>query len=321
MDEGIRFPFPSLRSLELLERTPPNCDIMASLQSAPLLESLSLVWRSQWPFPAIEGMPNLRTLRLTVYSVGISSSEQLTSPQLSISSLTTLHMACVHDDLNWETFLGHKFPNLSVLNVQNISARPWKIFDFIHSHPSLLEVNLSFIYGTTIRLEAILKLIDGTGVWRAPNGETVFHNSGSSFYIAPGGTKVYLDVIEINFWSPRTFQDDIPNSRYATRSFAFKRVPLNPLTMKPPPSQELNARQPKYQAKEFAIMLANQHKLEARGHPFGHFHQFFALAHLFPAVEVLRVRSRTAIPVNYGFFDYLVSSLILFLRIISQVII
>ena len=65
------------------------------------------------------------------------------------------------------------------------------------------------------------------------------------------------------------------------------------------------ARRPKYQATEFAIILADQMELVG-DHTFAHFHEFFELAPRFPGVEVLRIRSRTPIPLGYACSDYFV---------------
>ena len=299
MNEGICFPFPSLRSLELLERPPPNDDIIASLQSLPLLESLALIWRAEWPFPEIAGMTRLCTLRLRVckFPTGLGT-KAFANHQQTISSLTTLHITHIRDRDYYE-LSGLSFPNLSVLNARNAGIRPWQTFNFVRSHPSLLEVNLSF--GMTCRLEAILKLIDGTGVWYTSQNKDALEDPSLSFYINSEGVRVDLDIIEIDFNVPRTWADDIPNTRYASESFAFKRVPFDSLTMDTPPG----ARRPKYQATEFAIILADQMELVG-DHTFAHFHEFFELAPRFPGVEVLRIRSRTPIPLGYACSDYFV---------------
>lgn len=304
----MKIPLPSLRCLELLESI-PNRSFTESLRTTPLLESLTLVWPENWPFPMADLPPELRTLRLNIvpHPNVYASPERPCSCHLSISSITTLQIVNF-SDADWpdKYWLKSKFPNLRVFNLQNTEASPRPVFDFVQRHPTILEVNIHFIGDADVRLEAILKLIDGTGTWLPPEDLETYKEPGDPrcFYITTEGKKKYLDTPEMDEMSPITYPDDIPNTRYASESFAFKRVPLTPEATTW--GKRDGSPHPRYQATEFAILLSDQDYLEFSGRAFGHFHDFFLLADKFPVLQVLRVMSGTHIPMEYTFEEYIV---------------
>ncbi|KAK7695160.1 hypothetical protein QCA50_002350 [Cerrena zonata] len=278
LEEEMSFPFPFLRCLEFLDRA-PHRDIMSSLLSTPFLENLTMTWVETWAFPMIDRHRHLHTLRLKIipspcrYSLPEKTYACLTEHELS--SLTTLHIAN-YFEADWADhfWLQSKFPNLRVINVQNTRATCRTVFDFVHCHPTLLEVNIGFIDAIDIRLEAILKLIDGTGSWRTPGGLETFVERGNPrcFYVTTDGRRNYLDEPEMDMEKLTVFPDDIPNTRFTTASFAFKRVPLSPEATQW--DKREGSSKARYQATEFAILLSSQDFLEFSGAAFGHFTSF-----------------------------------------------
>ena len=168
-----------------------------------------------------------------------------------------------------------------------------------------MEVNLGFDASTHIRLEAILKLIDGTGTWHAPHNSETFLEGGRSFYLTSEKTRMYLDEPEVVLEEFRSYPDDIPGTHYITTDFAFKRTPLSPEATKR--DQRVGSPNPRYQATEFSIILNDQdYYLRDLGVTFGAFHEFFLLADRFPAVEILRVISEMSTVSEYNFSGYMV---------------
>ena len=305
----MRFPFPSLRSLEVIECLPER-NIMHSLQDTRYLEHLTLAWQDTWPFPDISYTPNLRTLRLNiVYRPDHSIPTPFPSLDPCSASLTTLHLNNVlPGDWPAHYWLELTFLQLRVLNVQHTSTAFQPVFDFVHRHPTLMEVNLDFESFKDIRLEAILKLVDGTGSWCTPSGCGTFVEGNRRFYLTPEKTMVYLDESEVDLTDFQSYPDDIPDTHYVTTEFAFKRVPLTPEATKW--KQQAGSPIPRYQATEFFITLNDQDTLDAAGVAFGSLHEFFLLADRFPAVEILRVTSEELVLHEPKFSEYMVGVLV-----------
>ena len=121
VESQMRFPFPSLRRLELSERLPER-NIMRSLQNASRLEDLTLVWRDTWSFPEVVYTPGLRTLRLNIFPSS-HSFEPLTAVRHRFTSLTTLHLNnLLPGDWPAHYWLELTFLQLRVLNVQHTST-------------------------------------------------------------------------------------------------------------------------------------------------------------------------------------------------------
>jgi hypothetical protein len=147
---------------------------LRSLSSLSRLHTITLAWRRSCPFPSLADLKELKVLRIFL-SLGTSQhSQPLQRPSHSL--LTTLSIEKTGDwldDMMDSVTQDPLFPNLRVLNVQDLqdqSTRPFLLYHFIHVHATLLEVNVSFEVLQRRLLLPLVKLIDGTGRWRAPTG-------------------------------------------------------------------------------------------------------------------------------------------------------
>ncbi|CAL1694986.1 unnamed protein product [Somion occarium] len=311
LHRGFRCPFPYLHSFECLNRIPESV-IMAKLSSCSQLKNLALVWPTHWPFPELRFNPQLETLRLKIVhkqaNCPFAINTVFGARIRCHPSITTLHiMNFPGADWPDKRWIRCTFPNLRVFNLQNTETTPRSVYDFIQCHSTLLEVNVTFNDEVDLRLEGIIKLIEGTGTWRAPDDLTTWQDAGDvrRYYLTGEGKKRFLDEPSQTHTEVRlfTFPDDIPGTRFTTDSFAFKRVSLTP------EATEWRRREgsvvPRYKATQLSLQLTDQSYLQLSGTTFAHFHDFFLLADKFPAVETLRVMSRTFVPPD-DFVPYMV---------------
>ncbi|KAK7688544.1 hypothetical protein QCA50_008082 [Cerrena zonata] len=312
----LQFPFPSLRSLELWHLIPER-PIMTVLSELPFLEKLTMPWPYNRPFPEVGLTPKLHTLRLNIMPNTDPHATLETvfnaSPTV-LSTITTLEIA-FPESSRWPEryWINLTFPRLEVLNLRGMRALVPSIFHFIHRHPTILEANINFnlvredTFGNdgslSIRLEAIIKLIDGTGTWQDPQGNQTVFSPDAGHYFTNEGRKIVLDQTLLCPQLNYSYPDDIPNTYFGSTTFAFKRTPLTPGATQW--NKHEGSPEPRYQATELSIFLvANEYLLEAQL-PYGHFHDFFLLAEKFPALEVLRLIGSIPIPDSFGFEDYM----------------
>lgn len=149
-----------------------NFEVLSAF--SPGLRNLVLLWRCNLLFPEIDPFPELETLRLFMVDVDRNSTPRPSPPIGSYSSLRTLAIHELYDFQAIERCCrGLSFPKLRVLKLTDVEGQPSIIYDFIQRHSTLLEVNIRFSStwdeASPLRLEALLKLIDGTGTWVRPS--------------------------------------------------------------------------------------------------------------------------------------------------------
>jgi hypothetical protein len=152
----------------------PN-DILALHSACPHLRTISLCQSYSHPWLDWNIFSKLKTLRL-ILGETMSSIPPHRLRSLEIySSITTLalHRTEYISPLNTvEHCIQHcRFPNLRVVVLTGIPAQMIDVFQFVHCHAKLLEVNINTMTSEPIRPEAILKLIDGTGTWKSFRGK------------------------------------------------------------------------------------------------------------------------------------------------------
>lgn len=197
-----------------------------------------------------------------MYPSAIPCYDMLTT--LSVCEETHSSWLCAH-------MKGTHFPKLRVLTLQHATSSPLSIYQFVHRHPTLMEVNVSLhpINGDlTLSFSGLEKLIDGTGTWTSPKdaqGDAI----GWPFDTVPS------DGIFITF-----------------SAFAFVRAPLHSeATHWADPH---GSPRPRYTATALALDIDEQEEWESLGFVKTQLHDFLGtMSPRFPALEVLRLGYRS----------------------------
>ncbi|KZT68999.1 hypothetical protein DAEQUDRAFT_727175 [Daedalea quercina L-15889] len=268
-------PFSKLQSFSCWSAV-TNSYILSSFRLCPEVKTFNLIWDQQQGFPNFSPWQRLETLRLhfigdpcqtCMYPATIPSYDTLTT----LSILEEAHSSWLCSHLREATF-----PKLRVLSVLQAACPPHLMYNFIHRHPTLLEVNISlhpdcddFAFG----FDGLLKLIDGTGTWTDPTD--------------PKG-KRSADIIG---WA---FDDDsLPMGTPITfLAFAFARVPLYPQATEW--HEPVGSPRPRYAATALALEVDSQDEWEDMGFRIVRLHDFLAtMAPRLPRLEVLRLGYHT----------------------------
>lgn len=240
LDAPELFPFPNLLSLENVVCTNTAKFIEVLPVACPRLESLTIAWEFDEEFPLAQMLPNIRTLRVLVgHRFWHGSHPGTFSPQ-TFPNITTLHIRnCVtsDDERDHIQMCCHmSFPKLRVLRLESIGRGTLNIYDFIQRHPTILQVALEFDIAPNFspRLESLVKLITGTGVWRKPR-------SPSAILVDQPSYK------EFNVHMPVPPNFDMS---YGTLlRFAYSRLPL---------LQPVEPHEPQYKCIGFAICFGDE---------------------------------------------------------------
>ncbi|GJE84950.1 F-box protein [Phanerochaete sordida] len=159
---------------------PPGLYCLSLPRHAPRIKHLGLLWTWANCVPCVEEFANLQSLRIIASARRALQRRAVVQPYRVITvTVTTL---AVHEVSPDETLIRDfcdgarfTFPNLRVLHFADTNTPVPEVYDFIRRHDTLREVNVSFDRWTarplaSLRLEALVKLIDGTGHWiRAEN--------------------------------------------------------------------------------------------------------------------------------------------------------
>ena len=162
------------------------------------------------------------------------------------------------------------FPKLRVFTMQHATSAPLLLYQFVHRHPTLMEVNISLHPNDqecSLWLPGLEKLIDGTGTWRSKDAQD-------------------SEAADVIGWP----YDTTPSDRtfILFTAFAFARVPLHPdATQWRDPH---GSPHPRYMATELALDVDAQDEWESMGFTPTRMHGFLAtMSPRFPALEVLRL--------------------------------
>lgn len=215
-------PFVNLLHFELTDQLLGGT-IESTLRSCSRLESIFIrhfdtdLWPEEMLFHK-----NLKTVRLFITEAQVSRSTiQIELRPLTYSSITTLALYnhAYHRFTSSATIdsclQNCQFPNLRAVTLEGVHSDITDVFQFIHRHAKLLEVNV--LTSAQIRPEAVLKLIDGTGTWKAPSG-THLHSPICDIYVEDDNAfRLYPPNIVTPAWGNLLCND-----------FAFVRIPLSP---------------------------------------------------------------------------------------------
>lgn len=201
--------------------------IVLGLSRCIHLQALTIVCNDSWPMKILSQLSSLKTIRLYVenFSEHIDTTS-FASKLMSYTSITTLALhvpfgAQAPTLLN-ECLTRCCFPNLQAFTARSCLSPLLSVFQFIHQHPSLLEVNVDTSNRKVVRIEPLLKLIDGTGTWfNPPDNEGTSklrlrsHYDGDSISITDNMRNPGLPSL-------------IPDCNITCSSFAFTRTFIDP---------------------------------------------------------------------------------------------
>lgn len=220
------FPLVNLTALEMPHLVIEDT-LVTALSHCEQLCTLAIACDESWPSSMLQRLSRLSTIRLyTAGETDLLGPEPVTttattsdpeSPLVSYPLITTLAIYSLSlgpPHLIRECIKTCSFPNLTVFAVQNFESGTLAgLFHFIHQHPTLHEVNVDARRTTRIRVEAIMKLVDGTGTWVATNDSGI---KLSTIGYPPRQTE-----------PPDLFPPNIvPGNQVFCSSFAFTRAPL-----------------------------------------------------------------------------------------------
>ena len=253
------------------------------LKCCPSLKSLTLCYLDEWPISLLRKLTKLQTLHLYAYNyreTPVPWRETVIlnpapTPYASITTLT-LHSRGGSSEMINECLSECHFPRLLVFAIRRCTVEPLAIFQFVHQHPTLVEVNVDFVSREEavpeiqICIEAILQLINGTGNW--------FDDRQASLMGQPASRAKYHGD-DIGHWPLPIL---VPGSQTTCYAFAYARAALDPRI----PTQNQNQHQEtKYKCIALALrgLCVNDADLDVPA-ALGRFRT------VFPDVEQLRLQ-------------------------------
>lgn len=249
---GDPLPFPKLVSFDYAQSV-ASPSLIDSLEHCRELRNMVLAWSDHLSFPNMQRFPQIETLRLYLSREAdidfLSTDEHgFITPKVhpfnNIPVFTTITTLSLHECCDFSEVVPQcmrlTFANLRVLRMEQVSADVSLVYDFIQRHSTILEANFYFTEGDdeALRLEALMKLIDGTGTWIGPKGDSDILVDQATL----------LDMDDDDPYPP-TFEPECgPFFR-----FAFLRRPLSADATKWRSS--LGSAQPRYECTGFAIYI------------------------------------------------------------------
>lgn len=285
-----RSPFLSLTSFACLDASTTH-DVLERLSDSKGLTSLTLVWGGKRRLE-LQKLTALEALRIYVDGPRVV---RLLAP---LSPLATLTKLVVHDNrtCRWSEQLvaGRRvlFPCLRVLRLDECPAEVRDVFDFIQRHPTLLEVAVSLCDDfPPIRLEALKKLVEGTGTWADEPCEGVKQRNGLSGEIVDERDSPHAELTEDGQISLH-YKDEFPDTHLQFVLFAFTRVPVTDIATLWQSGR--GSPQPRYKTTGLAFRIMDQERWQLFGIPVAYVPDILSVAKVhFPDVEELRVSSDT----------------------------
>lgn len=275
-------------------------------------------------FPPVEHFPELESLQLILsprYTHDPKSyiyrciCPNCNTPYTSLSQCrhTSMSRLSVHqtDLAQWPSSIWKslEFPNLRVLNLQGLDKScVHPTYLFVQRHSTLLEVSLDF-KSPKLRLEGLIKLIEGTGTWEIPED---FEPTEPELFLSDSGD--IPDASQLIYLEPDYlgFLDDIPDTRVIFSRFAFIREPLTS-DAKEWRSEKASAL-PRYKTIAIAFQIPDQREFALGGDigplRLSNIDDFLTLSRYFPELRELRVESKTMCSRESDFMSWMVSSIL-----------
>lgn len=151
--------------------------VLDSLASPSNLQTLSLTWTDPLlEFPELGRFKEtLKTLRiLCSHDEAIPTARPMISGPLthdvagsvSLSHLTTLSIHLAKQDCLKRVIAKYVFPVLRVLSLQDTLEPPRAVYEFIHMHPTIEEVDVSFLHVSSAPLLPLTMVTEGSDAWK-----------------------------------------------------------------------------------------------------------------------------------------------------------
>lgn len=311
--------FPNLRSFECFcPDTWTHRHLTIQLVNKGLYR-LTMPYMCSRLFPPVDQFPRLNSLRLflspkfTLDDFPGCSCGNCIYPHTSLAQgiHTTISRLSVEQSFKaqwpasiWKTL---EFPNLRVLNLQGLGETcVYPVYSFVQRHSTLLEVNLAF-QDTALRLEGLIKLIEGTGRWVVPDGVA------PTAQLLLSGSKDVPDAAEVVSFQQRylKFSDDIPDTCVIFPGFAFIREPItsDAKEWRSPKASSV----PRYKPIAIAFRIPDKRQFDnsdvANGESLklSNIDDLLGLSRYFPGLKELRVGSLTICPCESDFISLTVS--------------
>ncbi|GJE85828.1 hypothetical protein PsYK624_019070 [Phanerochaete sordida] len=217
-------PYQELRSFESYHAA---CElpVLESFAHCPHFHNLVTAWDDTYPFPdACHGLRKLETLRLYLTDPGVYPVWSRVHETRGVASFKTITTLALHSAIDFSYVIEQcldnlSFPELRVLRLERITNEVAKVYDFIQRHPTILEATVHFIVHreTELRMEALLRLIEGTGTWvaREPSEEEGLDEATE------------FNIVDLNSPIP----PDFPLVCGSFARFSFARRPLGPASV------------------------------------------------------------------------------------------
>ncbi len=219
-----QFPFQDIFSFEFTKEYSP-AHLIHSLKFFTRLDSVAIrcddACESWTDYVSIPGLKEARVLITRDANALPTTSFPLPLPDVSSHSLTTLALYNHGRQKEVSRLIEHciqhcQFPKLCSLTVEGWESHCATLFQFIHAHPTLMEVNV--LTRRAVRPESLLKLVDGTGTWMLPTRAT-------------GARRVcqieYHDYDRQDPFPPDFIPPDDRNEVILCSDFAFVREPVS----------------------------------------------------------------------------------------------
>lgn len=275
-----RLVFPNLRSFECFGDLPRSTRRFRVDLPNKDLRHLTLVYQCSRLFPPVEHLPQLKSLHILLSPPRLDncvcpnclkpSTSLFSGPYNSISRLSIE----ANEFATWPTSIWKslQFPNLKVFSCRDLGDDcVYPVYAFVQRHSKLLQVNVAF-KDKALRLEGLIKLIQGTGKWEVPDGADIPPR------VLASGPNDALDVAEFVHYGGAfpSYPDDIPGPRIVFPEFGFIREPIR---MERPSRRGLLT--PQYKTTALALRLVAD------------IHGIDSLSEHFPDVEEVRLESYT----------------------------
>ncbi|KAG7452344.1 uncharacterized protein BT62DRAFT_1000083 [Guyanagaster necrorhizus] len=187
--------------------------------ASPGLQHLDISWDGAKHFPDIRAFTQLRCLRMVLQDRTPRVIPRLyVNPPVILNHLTTLAISRVSHACLMDMTNGYIFPNLCVLRLDH-ACRPRAVYHFIDRHPSLAEVNVTFLPYGNPRLYPITKVMQGSPEWIPLSVDTLDFATGVKD--PPGYSWASMLIQEMAFKRVPIEESDDPNVRYIITDLAL----------------------------------------------------------------------------------------------------
>ncbi|KAK0465621.1 uncharacterized protein EV420DRAFT_970052 [Desarmillaria tabescens] len=186
---------------------------------SPGLQHLDISWNGVKHFPDMRAFAQLRSLRMVTHDRPPRVIPRLyVTPRVTLNHLTTLAISRVSHACLMDIANEYILPQLRVLRFDH-ACRPRAVYHFIDRHPSLAEVNVTFLPFGNPRLYPITKVMQGSSEWIPLSVDTLDFATGIKD--PPGYSWASILIQEVAFKRVPIEEPDDPSVRYIIKDLAL----------------------------------------------------------------------------------------------------